>query len=66
MKVQNGDEDSVVISPVVSLNIIDCTLTTKSRKMSGAIEIERSLVKARDPSYPPNVSVARVLIPAST
>ena len=24
MKVRNGDEDSVVISPVVSLNIIDC------------------------------------------
>lgn len=30
MKVRNGDEDSVVISPVVSLSTIDCTLTTKS------------------------------------
>lgn len=39
MKVRNGDEDSVVISPVVSLNIIDCMLTTKSPRTTTTCSI---------------------------
>ena len=66
IKARYGDEDSVLVFPVWSLNEVDATLTIKSRERSLDIETDSIFLEVRALSYPPNVSVARVPFPATT
>ena len=66
IKARYGSEDSVLVSPLRSLNEIDATLTTKSRERSLDSGTDSIFVEVRALSYPPNVSVARVPFPATT
>ena len=65
IKAKNGFDDSVTVYPSVSLDEIDSRLTTKSRRMSPAIENDNGFVRARILSYPPKVNVPRVAFPGA-